>query len=55
MKLTRDPRMKTIDRMAFALVLILVGVVGRILLIKYANFETVLVVSLLAGALLPTP
>jgi hypothetical protein len=52
MKLTRDPRMKTIDRMAFALALILVGVVGRILLIKYANFETVLVVSLLAGALL---
>jgi hypothetical protein len=52
MKLTRDPRMKTIDRMAFALALILVGVVGRILLIRYANFETVLVVSLLAGALL---
>lgn len=52
MKLMRDPRMKTIDRMAFALALILVGVVGRILLFKYANFETVLVVSLLAGALL---
>jgi hypothetical protein len=44
--------MKAIDRMAFALALILVGVVGRILLINYANFETVLVVSLLAGALL---
>jgi hypothetical protein len=52
MKLMRDPRMKTIDRMAFALALILVGIVGRILLFKYANFETVLVVSLLAGALL---
>jgi hypothetical protein len=52
MKLTRDPRMKAIDRMAFALALILVGIVGRILLIRYANFETVLVVSLLAGALL---
>ena len=52
MRLANDPRVKKLDRMGFALALILVGVVGRILLYRYANFETVLVVSLLAGALL---
>jgi len=52
MRLASDPRIKRLDEMGFALALILVGVVGRILLYRYANFETVLVVSLLAGALL---
>lgn len=47
-----DIRMKNFDKIAFALALILVGVVGRVLLYKYSNFETVLVVSLLAGTLL---
>ncbi len=52
MRLADDPRIKRLDKMGFALALILVGIVGRILLYRYANFETVLVVSLLAGALL---
>ncbi len=52
MRLANDPKARRLDKMGFALALILVGVVGRILLYRYANFETVLVVSLLAGALL---
>ncbi|UCD93121.1 MAG: hypothetical protein JSV43_04245 [Methanobacteriota archaeon] len=47
-----DVRVKDFNKMGFALALILVGVVGRVLLYKYSNFETVLVVSLLAGTLL---
>lgn len=43
---------RELNRIAFALALVVVGVVGRVLLFRYANFETVLVVSLLAGALL---
>lgn len=52
MRLIGKPQGKRLDKIGFALALILVGVVGRVLLFRYANFETVLVVSLLAGALL---
>jgi hypothetical protein len=49
---TQHPKGKDFNKMGFAMALILVGAVGRVLLYQYANFETVLVVSLLAGALL---
>ncbi len=39
-------------RLILALLLIIVGIVGRILLIPYPNIETVMAVTLLAGCLL---
>lgn len=40
------------DKMTLAVLLMMIGVLGRILLIQYANIETVLAVCLLSGVLL---
>ncbi len=40
------------DKITLAALLILIGVLGRILLIQYANIETVLAICLLSGVLL---
>ncbi len=40
------------NRMSVALLLVIIGVCGRILLIQYANIETVLAIALLSGIIL---
>lgn len=52
MRMIPSVKTKDFNKMGFALALILVGAIGRVLLSNYANFETVLVVSLVAGTLL---
>ncbi len=42
----------SLPKVSLAVVLIVVGVAGRVLLLNYANFETVLVSTFFAGALL---
>lgn len=48
----KSPLKTDINKLSIATLLVIIGVCGRILLISYANIETVLAIALLSGVIL---